>query len=1246
MSSKKILKEAREAINNKDYQNCVKLCKEILSEDRNNYMALVFFGISLQEVGPIEQAQNAFKKAIQLNNSNWIAYNGLASLYEKHGNEEEKKELFKIYQIIIKLDCNEKRIVECAGKILKFCNEKPEILVKYIEELIDSNSVTESGKNNIRMSLYNYLKLIQDLPENLISCFKNLLILLINNSELNSCEIHETYTKLLFKSREYNTSLEESLKTYNLYDNKKEIILRICKAANKLFFTNDELLKNHFNEFKEIIEKDHLIEEFKTNHDFLLSRAIFSFINKNFQETKYLLEEIINLKSNPCVDVYLLKSKTESELSLNIDALSSILKNPDLKISLIRCYINLNEIETAETLLNQITSFKNESERNLLEAQILKSKGKFSEALEVLENQKENDWKSTLEIGNINWELECFDKALLNYLKAAKLNQMAYQVFLKLGIYYKKFNNLDKARRCFEKVIKVHNRCLIGIIELNKIYKIQRNWNGCVNVLEIFVRDKINQSNLWAWTELGLAYHERGDYSKAIDTLRLVIRLNPNNSSCWESLGDTYLARGAYTSALKSYQKSLELVPGNLYPQIQIASIQQILGLFKEAKEQYQGVLFNNKQYIPALKGLAETYLGEAKEFNRNQLWGLARDSAQLALDTLSSGINQNNKLSCFWKLLGDCCFLVAHLSEHYSCLRVQEHLLQDKFVNEPSKGKYIERDDIFEFAIRCFSKAIVCIDNNILIWHDLANCLLSYAKIADDPDKSKDLFNKAFAAIHHCIITNPGNWAHWNLMGVLAFFKEPKSYSLSQHSFIKATILDKNCAVAWCNLSTLYLHLNEIKLANDAFSQAQRCDPNYINSWIGQALIAEFLGHEDCMDLFRHSTQLGCHEQSEIGYGYWVCKTLLGEQTKEAQYAIRNMHAVPVACDSLTWYTELHPDDPCGWNMLGLLRERMGFKTTALKCFKHSLVLIKNDEDKDKILVNYGRLLIENQQYKEAVRILKGVKTATFKSGSSLALALFKNKEYEESYGSYESALHWLTDNNKLQSDLLVALASMAYLFEGHEAAKTLLFQSVKLKPPSPWGFYSMLSIGLLHQDLHLSQLVLNEMSIIKDQKESLNHYSTLISYFYLLKGESKQAIREVSKLLHRYPNEASLWLSLSILLIRLHKERPRDFAASQCAKIATELGQTNMDVTKILCLVSLSLILSGSYKKALKAAQKAVHFYPNAVECWAVLISSLRTLKKEMKNKGKIVTDIVGHIKKLGCKDELLSWLSKQYV
>lgn len=57
-------------------------------------------------------------------------------------------------------------------------------------------------------------------------------------------------------------------------------------------------------------------------------------------------------------------------------------------------------------------------------------------------------------------------------------------------------------------------------------------------------------------------------------------------------------------------------------------------------------------------------------------------------------------------------------------------------------------------------------------------------------------------------------------------------------------------------------------------------------------------------MDLFRHSTQLTVHSQSAIGYGYWVCKTILEAAPHSVIYSIHNMHAVPVACDALTWYT------------------------------------------------------------------------------------------------------------------------------------------------------------------------------------------------------------------------------------------------------------------------------------------------------------------------------------------------------
>lgn len=61
---------------------------------------------------------------------------------------------------------------------------------------------------------------------------------------------------------------------------------------------------------------------------------------------------------------------------------------------------------------------------------------------------------------------------------------------------------------------------------------------------------------------------------------------------------------------------------------------------------------------------------------------------------------------------------------------------------------------------------------------------------------------------------------------------------------------------------------------------------------------------HEDAMDLFRHSTQLGFHQESALGYGHWVCQTLLQAPPHAVIYAIHNMHAVPVALDALTCYT------------------------------------------------------------------------------------------------------------------------------------------------------------------------------------------------------------------------------------------------------------------------------------------------------------------------------------------------------
>lgn len=93
---------------------------------------------------------------------------------------------------------------------------------------------------------------------------------------------------------------------------------------------------------------------------------------------------------------------------------------------------------------------------------------------------------------------------------------------------------------------------------------------------------------------------------------------------------------------------------------------------------------------------------------------------------------------------------------------------------------------------------------------------------------------------------------------------------------------------------------------ANEAYSQAQRAEPSYVNSWIGQALIAEIMNRKETVDLFRHARQLGYHSQAAIGYTHWVFDMILKPNTKYDLLCTNTtqcMHSISSAADVMTWY-------------------------------------------------------------------------------------------------------------------------------------------------------------------------------------------------------------------------------------------------------------------------------------------------------------------------------------------------------
>jgi hypothetical protein len=83
---------------------------------------------------------------------------------------------------------------------------------------------------------------------------------------------------------------------------------------------------------------------------------------------------------------------------------------------------------------------------------------------------------------------------------------------------------------------------------------------------------------------------------------------------------------------------------------------------------------------------------------------------------------------------------------------------------------------------------------------------------------------------------------------------------------------------------------------------------------------------------------------------------------------------------------------------MLGLLLERQQLYRRAAKAFEAAQKLLETTEDatlSDMVYSNYGRVLVQLQQYEEAICVYQQVKKSDFSAQCGLSVAYFKGKHY-----------------------------------------------------------------------------------------------------------------------------------------------------------------------------------------------------------------------------------------------------------
>ena len=324
----------------------------------------------------------------------------------------------------------------------------------------------------------------------------------------------------------------------------------------------------------------------------------------------------------------------------------------------------------------------------------------------------------------------------------------------------------------------------------------------------------------WAYLRLGILHLALNEPAKAVTNLQSAIRNVKDGQEdllvIWESLADAYHSRGSHSAALKAYDKVVQLcreeekysAKSSLYAQWQIGTIKQVLGKNDEAVGVFREILSdpNSENYVPALKGLGESILSQAKEMAEAHVNKNVVDSCEEALVYLTKAAGLRPDIASLWKLMGEACTLIHTLPASIAIFKRVPGILigkGDDFVT-------LEKAEIIALGARCFLRSLKIHDSDAGVWHNLA---LNYqaqretAKEGGDPQKQRgdDLDSKAVLAVKKAIALDPKGHSHWNLLGVLAFKTE--KYALAQHAFIKSTGAESN-AMAWTNLGFLYLVL------------------------------------------------------------------------------------------------------------------------------------------------------------------------------------------------------------------------------------------------------------------------------------------------------------------------------------------------------------------------------------------------------------------------------------------------------
>uniref|UniRef100_A0A493TI74 SKI3 subunit of superkiller complex n=1 Tax=Anas platyrhynchos platyrhynchos TaxID=8840 RepID=A0A493TI74_ANAPP len=1254
MSDKEVkaaLKSAREAIRNKEYKEALKHCKAVLKQEKNNYNAWVFIGLAAAELEQPDQAKGAYKKAIEIEPNQLLAWQGLANLYEKSNQTDVKGDLADVYKKLLELyeSGDKQKWCNVCNKLVELYHQEKKYLevAETWQKLIRIKQEEGAEKAELHQLWKRMIQLLADSEQSqdnqtvqmLLNAFEEA----VNSADPVPSEDHQNLykdfiqclSKLPHETAKLEKACDDMMALYPTASYPLEVLClhyiesgAMSEKAFQCFSKLSEMDSSsgpgnigfgikclHEKKYEEAVKS--LTEGLKNASQCLgawhclaeaqmkihkhknavlsCNQALKSLGNPESPSLQQKKDRILQLKAEALIKI---GDANAAEEAINaLEQIAGASSDPVVLAFRGRAYLNKGLVDQASKISQELLlSHPDLAEAHALEGFIHYSQKKYEQAERSFQNAIERR-ADTAEyhqyLGLTYWFMsdetkKDKGKTLTQLLKAAKLDSYLGSVFCYLGNYYRDIaGDKSRARGCYKKAFELNATDEESGIAAVDLSVELGDTDTALSILNE-VTEKANAASIkWAWLHRGLYYLRTGQPSQAVADLQAALRADPKDSNCWESLGEAYFGRGSYATALKAFRKASELNPELVYSIYRAAAVEQMLGKYENAIVTYQEILKKTEEYVPALKGLGECYLMLAKSALDKYLDRKAVEYIEQALEFFTRATKHRPDVSSLWKLLGDTCTTVHVISPARVNIQVLGLLLGK------NEGKQmLKKIELLRLGGRCYGRALklMTLPN---IWCDLG---INYYRQAEhltavdaDMNEISELLEKSLQCIKKAVRLDSKNHLYWNALGVVASCSAIGNYALAQHSFIKSVQAEQINVVAWTNLGVLYLATGNIEQAHEAFKIAQSLEPTYLLCWVGQALVAEKVGSYDTMDLFRHTTELSMHTEGAKGYAHWVCSTLQDKSNRNTEVYQYNIVQMNAIPAAQVVMTKYTERNPDDASAFTML----GYLSEYMDLKRQA---------KDAYESAIG-------ECDKAIEVYSSIPLTDFDSIVGIALAYFKKGLLQESIKAYEKALS-VAESEQDKAHILTALAIIEYKQNKVDAAKTLLFKC-SLKEPSTESLKALCTLGLVKQDVTLATAALKELLKHEKGKDGIYERCLIASAVYALQGRNMAVQREVSKAIHSNPDNPALWSLLSRLvpLYALQKTEGGAMAGNIAHALDSRYGKEALLNVAVNQLAAGYHMLKDQNENPLKSIQKAIHLCPDNPAAWAVLMAACHT-------------------------------------